>query len=76
MVLVTICKSLKSFFVHMLMVGTRKWQAFLNTDLFDLNNNHPSLLFFKTLISCSKVSEWINFLISHSRRPRFESVTE
>lgn len=42
--------------------------------LFDLNNIHPSLLFFKALISCSKVSKWINFLIFHSRRLRFESV--
>jgi len=56
-------------------VGMENWLAFLSAlILFDLDNIHPSLLFFKALISCSKVSKWINFLIFHSRRLRFESV--
>lgn len=56
-------------------VGTENWLALLSTLIFfDPNNIHPSLLFFKALLSCSKVSKWINFLIFHSRRLRFESV--
>lgn len=58
-----------AWFNHTLFPGTETWLALLRTlILFDMNNIHPSLLFLKALISCSKASKLINFLIFHSGR--------
>lgn len=60
---------LTGWFYHALFLGAETWLAPLRTVIsFDLNNIHPSLLFLKALISCSKASKWINFLIFHSGR--------
>lgn len=60
---------LMAWFYHTLFLGTETWLVVLGAlVLFDLNNIHPSLLFLKALISCSKASKWINFLIFHSGR--------
>lgn len=60
---------LMAWFYHTRFLGTETWLVVLGAlVLFDLNNIHPSLLFLKALISCSKASKWINFLIFHSGR--------